>query len=95
MRPLAVLNAIVFGSAAALTFALTGVVIVFTLLKGRHPELQAEFGMLLLSSLSLAVLAGISGVSLFATLKELRWRWLAQVGMWGTLIAMCLLYWRW
>ena len=95
MRPLAVLNAIVFGSAAALTFALMGVVVVFTILQRRHPELAAEFGMLLRSTALVALLAAISGVSLFAMLKGLRWRWIAQGALWFTLAALGTFYWRW
>jgi hypothetical protein len=95
LRPLAVLNAIIFGSAAALTFALIGVVVVFTVLQQRHPQLAAEFGMLLRSSALLAALAGISGLSLFGMLKQSRWRWIAQGGMWLTIAAIALLYWRW
>ena len=95
MRPLAVLNAIVFGSAAALTFALMGVVVVFTVLQRRHPELAAEFGMLLRSTALVALLAAISGVSLFAMLKGLRWRWIAQGALWFTLVALGTFYWRW
>ena len=95
MRPLAVLNAIVFGSAAALTFALVGVVVVFTILQRRHPELAAEFGMLLRSTAMVALLAGISGVSLLAMLRELRWRWIAQGVLWVALAAMATFYWRW
>jgi hypothetical protein len=95
VRPLAVLNAIVFGSAAALTFALMGVVVVFTILQRRHPELAAEFGMLLRSTALVALLAAISGVSLFAMLKGLRWRWIAQGALWFTLAAIATFYWRW
>jgi hypothetical protein len=94
MRPIAVLTAIIFGSAAALTFALAGVVIVFIVLQGRHPELAAEFGMLLRSSALFALLAAISGLSLFAMLKGLRWRWIAQGALWFTLTAIATLYWR-
>jgi hypothetical protein len=95
MRPIAVLTAIVFGSAAALTFALGGVVVVFTVLQGRHPELAAEFGTLLRSSALVALLTAVSGVSLFAMLKGLRWRWIAQGALWFTLTALAMFYWRW
>src|SRR6266851_1915798 len=93
MRPLAVLNAIVFGSAIATTFGLGAVLIVFMVLKGRHPELAQELGPLLLNSGRLALLATVSGIALVATLKGLRWRWIAQMAMWFTLAAIVLWYW--
>lgn len=93
MRPLAVLNAIVFGSAAAITFGLTAVLIIYLVLKGKHPQLATEFGPLLRSSGQFAVLALSSGVSLYATLRGLRWRWIAQGAMWFTVAAIASLYW--
>lgn len=93
MRPLAVLNAIVFGSAAAITFGLTAVLVIYLVLKGRHPQLATEFGPLLRSSGQFAILALISGASLYATLKGLRWRWIAQAAMWFTVAAVASLYW--
>ena len=50
MRPLTVLNAIILGSAAAITFGLTAVLIIYLILRGRYPELANEFGPLLRSS---------------------------------------------
>jgi hypothetical protein len=93
MRPLTVLNAIVFGSAAAITFGLTGVVIIYLVLRGRHPELSSEFVPLVKSSAQFALLAAVSGASLFAMLKGLRWRWIAQSAMWFTAATIGLLYW--
>ena len=93
MRPLTVLNAIVFGSAAAITFGLTSVVVIYLVLKGRHPELAREFVPLLKSSAQFAVLAAVSGASLLAMLKGLRWRWIAQTAMWFTTMAIGLMYW--
>lgn len=93
MRPLAVLNAIVFGSAAAITFGLSSVTIIYLVLKGRHPELATEWGPLLRSSGQFAILALTSGVSLYATLKGLRWRWIAQAAMWFTAALTGWLYW--
>ena len=93
MRPLAVLNAIIFGSAAAITFGLTAVLIIYLVLQGRHPQLATEFGPLLRSSGQFAVLAVSSGLSLYATLKGLRWRWIAQTAMWFTVAALTALYW--
>lgn len=93
MRPLAVLNAIVFGSAAAITFGLGGVLVIFLVLKGRYPEMSGEFPALVRSSALFAVLAAVSGASLFAMLKERRWRWLAQAAMWLIIAGIAVLYW--
>ena len=94
MRPLTVLNAIVLGSAAAITFGLTAVLIIYLILKDRHPELASEFGPLLQSSGQFAVLTAVSAVSFVAMMKSLRWRWIAQTAMWFTVLAIGLLYWR-
>lgn len=93
MRPVAVLNAIVFGSATAITFGLVGVLIVFLVLKGSYPQMSAEFPALVRSSAAFIVLAAVSGASLLAMLKELRWRWLAQSAMWLVVAGIALLYW--
>lgn len=93
MRPAAVLNAIVFGSATAISFGLGGVLVVFLVLKGRHPEMSSELPTLVRSGVMFAVLAAVSGASLFAMLKELRWRWIAQAGMWLVIAGITALYW--
>lgn len=93
MRPLAVLNAIIFGSTAAITFGLGGVLVIFLVLKGRYPEMSGEFPALLRSSVLFAALAGVSGASLFSLLKERRWRWLAQAAMWLVIAGIAVLYW--
>ena len=93
MRPLAVLNAIVFGSAAAITFGLLGVVVIFLVLASQHPELGREFPTLLGNGALFAALTAVSGVSLFGMLKGLRWRWIAQMAMWFTTAGLILFYW--
>lgn len=93
MRPFAVVNAILFGSAAAITFGLGGVIVIFLVLKDRYPEMIGEFGPLLRSAGVFALLAAASGASLFATLKQLGWRHVAQAGMWLCLTALVILYW--
>jgi hypothetical protein len=93
MRPLAVLNAIIFGSAAAITFGLLGVVVIFLVLKGSNPVMRHEFPALLRSSAAFAVLAMVSGTSLLALLKTLKWRWWAQAAMWTAVGGIALLYW--
>lgn len=93
MRPLAVLNAIVFGSAAAITFGLLGVVVIFLVLKGSNPALSTEFPALLRSGAVFAALAAVSGASLLALLKTLKWRWWAQLAMWAVMAGIAMLYW--
>jgi hypothetical protein len=93
MRPLAVLNAIIFGSATAITFGLGAVLVIFLVLKGRYPEMGEEFPALLRSSTLFAALAVVAGSSLFALLKERRWRWLAQAAMWLVVAGIVALYW--
>ena len=93
MRPFAVLNAIVFGSATAITFGLGGVIVIFLVLKGKYPEMITEFGTLVRSAGVFATLAAASGVSLVGTLKGRTWRHLAQAAMWLCLVALTLLYW--
>jgi hypothetical protein len=93
MRPFAVLNAILFGSATAITFGLAGVLIIFLVLQGRHPELTREFGSLLRSGALFATVATVSGLSLYGTLKELNWRRLAQAAMWLAIAITLALYW--
>jgi ABC-type molybdate transport system permease subunit len=93
MRPFAVLNAIVFGSSAAITFGLGGVIVIFLVLKGRYPEMLGEFGALLQGGAMFALLTAASGTSLFATLKHRAWRHAAQVAMWLCVLALVFLYW--
>jgi hypothetical protein len=93
MRPLTVVNAIVLGSAAAITFGLTAVLIIYLILKDRHPQLAQELGPLLRSASQFAVLTIVSGVSFLAMLKNLRWRWIAHSAMWLSVITVGVLYW--
>ena len=93
MRPLAVLNAILFGSAAAITFGLCAVLVIYLVLQGRHPQLATEFGPLLRSSGLFAVLSIASGLSLYSSLKGLNWRWAAQIAMWVAVAVTVAFYW--
>lgn len=93
MRPLTALNAIVLGSAAAITFGLTAVLVIYLVLQGRHPQLAQELGPLLRSVGHFAVLTVVAGVSFVAMLKTLRWRWIAQIAMWLTVLAIGAFYW--
>jgi len=93
MSPLAVLNAIIFGSSAAISFGLLGVVVIFLVLKGSNPVMNDEFPALVRSSAVFAVLATVSGASLWSLLKTRQWRWWAQAAMWMAVAGIGLLYW--
>jgi hypothetical protein len=93
MRPLAVLNAIVFGSAAAITFGLGGVLVIFLILQGQYPQMRAEFPALVRSSVLFALLATVSGASLLGMLKGRPWRWAAHAAMWLVVGGIAAIYW--
>lgn len=93
MSPTAVLIAIVFGSAAAIGFGLITTGVVFTFLRGEHPELSRELAPLLMSCIWFVGLCVVSGAALYATLRERRWRIYAQAGMVLTLLAVGIAYW--
>jgi hypothetical protein len=93
MRPIAVINAIIFGSAGSIAFGLIAVSFIFLVLQGEHPRFTDELGPLLKSSMVFVLFAGVSGTSLYATLKQLTWRWIAQTAMWFSLACVVAYYW--
>jgi hypothetical protein len=93
VRPTAVLIAIVFGSAAAISFGLITTSIVFAFLKGDYPQLDRELWPFIMSCVWFVGLSAISGAALLATLKGLRWRAYAQLGMVIALLAVGFAYW--
>jgi hypothetical protein len=93
MSPLAVLTALMFGSAAAISFGLTATAIVFLILRAEQPELQRELPSLLRSCAWFWLLAAASGAALIGVLKQRRWRWAAQVGAWAVLALIAYVYW--
>lgn len=64
----------VLGSAAAITFALGGVTIVFALLRAEHPRLQTELPSLLLSLGMFTVLTAVAAASFYGQLRTATWR---------------------
>jgi hypothetical protein len=93
MSPLAVLNALIFGSAAAIGFGLTATAVVFSILKSEQPERAREHTRLLVSCGWFWLLAATAGASLFATLRRAYWRHWAQAGMWIALTLIVFVYW--
>jgi hypothetical protein len=92
MRPLAFINAIVFGSATATAFGLTGVLVIFLILRGSYPQFATELVPLLRSSGIFVALAGVSGLSFYALQKDKRWRWQVQALMWGCVVLTAWFY---
>jgi hypothetical protein len=79
MKPSVVLLGFVLGSAAAITFALLGVLIVFALLGSEYPRLATEFPTLVSSLGMFAALTAAAGLSFYGHLRERGWR-LAATG---------------
>ena len=93
MRPLAVLTALVFGSAAAVSFGLTATTAVFLILRAEQPELQRELPALLRSCAWFLLLTAVGGAALYTTIKADRRRWIAQGAMWSTVALIAYVYW--
>ncbi|HTE41073.1 MAG TPA: hypothetical protein VK629_09590 [Steroidobacteraceae bacterium] len=93
MSPLAVINALIFGSATAIGFGLTATAVVFAVLRSEQPALERELPVLLASCAWFWLLAGTAGASLYATLKKLWWRWWGQAVMGASLVLIAFVYW--
>jgi len=93
VSPLAVLTAIVFGSAAAISFGLTATLVVFTVLRGEQPQLAQELGPLLRSCFWFIALAAISGTALYAVLKQRVWWGWAQGALWAGVLLVGAVFW--
>ena len=78
MRPVTVLNGVIFGSCLSIFLGLAVTGVIFALLASEHPSLEAEFEPLLVSTVLFAILAGISGTSFWMHLKQHAGRWFAQ-----------------
>jgi uncharacterized membrane protein YfcA len=72
-----VLLGFVLGSAAAITFGLGGVSLVFVLLRTDHPRLASELPSLLTSLFAFAVLTAVAAASFYGQLHRRRWRYAA------------------
>ncbi len=77
MKPSVVLLGFVLGSAAAITFGLGGVAIVFALLLTDEPRFAAELPGLLNSLAMFAGLTAVAAASFYGQLREARWRFVA------------------
>jgi hypothetical protein len=90
MRPSVVLLGFVLGSAAAITFALAGVAVVFAVLHRDYPRLGVELPTLLASLAMFAVLTALAGASFYGSAHDRPWR---RVAVGGLLVALGLIGW--
>lgn len=74
MRPAVVVLGFVLGSAAAITFALGGTAVVFLVLRGEHPRLDAELGELLVNVGLFGVLTAAAAASFVGEIRQRLWR---------------------
>ena len=88
MRPAVVVLGFVLGSAAAITFALAGTMIVFVVLRSEYPRLEGELHPLLNSLALFALLTIAAGSSFYGEIKQRRWRRIALTGLVAMLAAV-------
>lgn len=93
MGPLAVLTAIVFGSAVAIAFGLNAVLVIFMVIRDESEQLGVEIGRLPFYCLLFLALASAAGAALYSLLKNLPWRRRAQLAMWGGVLLTGILVW--
>ena len=78
MRPIAVLNGILLGSAVAITAGSAVTLLIVGLLRGETTRLDDEWRPLLVTTLLFAVVSTACAVALTGHLRGSRWRWWAQ-----------------
>lgn len=88
MRPAVVILGFVLGSAAAITFALAGTMVVFVVLRGEYPRLEAELASLAVSLTLFALLTAAAGGSFYGEIRLRGWRRLALLAMFLMLSAV-------
>jgi uncharacterized membrane protein YfcA len=88
MRPAVVVLGFVLGSAAAITFALAGTMIVFVTLRSEYPRLESELGPLLTSVALFLLLTVAAAGSFYGELKGRRWRRSALAALFIMLVAV-------
>jgi hypothetical protein len=93
MRPFTVLIGIILGSAASITFGLGGVLIVFWVLVGEHPDLSREMPRLIGSLVAFAILTAASAGSFLGQARALPWRGWAHLATAICLGGVVWLYW--
>lgn len=94
MRPAVVILGFVLGSAAAITFALAGTMVVFVVLRGEYPRLEAELVSLGVSLTLFALLTAAAGGSFYGEIRQSGWRRLAFLALFA-MLALVAAYHAW
>jgi hypothetical protein len=93
MRPLTVITGIVLGSSLSITISLVAVLIMFLVLRGEHPRLDAEFDAMTASLVLFSAMTAISALSFYGLLIRHKWRAAAQALMWLGVVLTGFYYW--
>jgi hypothetical protein len=93
MRPSVVLLGVVLGSAAAVTFALLGVAVVFVFVDVESPRLAAELPSLLGYLGAFSALTVLASLSFYGALRAERWRRVAVAALFAGLGVLA--WWLW
>lgn len=93
MQPLTVITGILLGTTAAIAAGLAVVLFLFFIMVDDYPRLAAEFGPLQVSTAIFLVMTAICAASFLGLVRQARWRWVAQAGMWLGLALTVLYYW--
>ncbi len=93
MRPSVALLGFVLGSAAAISFALAGVAVVFTVLRSEYPRLDNELPALIGSLAMFSALTAAAGGSFYGQIRRAAWRWLAHAALLLGLAFAAWFYW--
>lgn len=88
LGPLAFLTAVALGSAVAIEFGLTSVLVVLWVVRAESDEVAAEVGRLPVYCLMFLLLSAVSGAAMYSLMKGLAWRWRAQWAMWASVLAI-------
>lgn len=93
MSPLAVITAIVMGSAVTITLGLAMVTAVFLILGSDYPRQVLELPHLLKSLGLFLTLATAGATAFWAVMYRRPWLWAAQAAMWLTVLGLGFYYW--
>jgi O-antigen ligase len=93
MRPMTMLNGILLGTAVAIAIGTAVTLLIVSLLAGESQRLQGEWRPLLVTTVLFTVLSGVCAAAFVGHLRERTWRWVAQLGVLFSLVAIVAFFW--